>query len=321
VIIQDDDVEAAITERNVLTYGSCPFLVELHSSFQTPERLCFVMEYVNGGDLMFRIQQEGKFKEPVAVFYAAEIALGLLFMHANGIIYRDLKLDNVMLSSEGHIKIADFGMCKEYMTQNATAKTFCGTPDYIAPEILQYRPYNRMVDWWAYGVLLYEMLIGQPPFDGEDEDELFLAIINDHLSFPYSISKEAQSFIKGLMTKEPSKRIGVKRTDVMEHMFFRHIDWDKLERLEIQPPYKPVIKNNKKPENFDRYFTKQKCVLTPPDEMIMVNMCQDVFEGFSYVNAEMEGLTKNGDRPQSKQSPTLTRKGPPRYHPDTTTML
>ncbi|KAF6030540.1 PRKCA [Bugula neritina] len=303
VIIQDDDIEAALTERNVLSYGSCPFLVNLHSCFQTPERLHFVMEYVNGGDLMYRIQREGKFKEPVAVFYAAEIALGLMFMHSNGILYRDLKLDNVMLSGEGHIKIADFGMCKERITGGATARTFCGTPDYIAPEIIKYRPYNRMVDWWAYGVLLYEMLVGQPPFDGEDEDDLFMNIVNQSPSFPWAVSKEAQSIVKGLMTKDPSKRLGNRRTEIMEHLFFRHIDWEKLERLEIQPPYRPVIKNAKRAENFDKYFTRQKVDFTPPDAMVMSNMSQDMFVGFSYVSSELGG----GD---DKQAPNESQ---PRY--------
>ncbi|CAI8055546.1 Calcium-independent protein kinase C, partial [Geodia barretti] len=246
VIIQDDDVECTLTEKRVLALaGQHPYLTSLHSCFQTRERLFFVMEYVNGGDLMFQIQRARKFDEDRARFYSAEIILALLFLHNRGIIYRDLKLDNILLDSEGHVKVADFGMCKEDVRDGRLTSTFCGTPDYIAPEILREEDYGASVDWWALGVLMYEMMAGQPPFEADNEDELFEAILNDEVLYPVWLSREANSILRGFLTKNPTRRLGcqpgIGERQIKGHAFFRSIHWEKLEKREVPAPFRPQV--------------------------------------------------------------------------------
>jgi len=297
VILQDDDVECTMTERRILALAARhPFLTALHSCFQTKDRLFFVMEYVNGGDLMFQIQKARKFSEPRARFYAAEVTLALQFLHKNGVIYRDLKLDNILLDSEGHCKIADFGMCKEGIRDNVTTTTFCGTPDYIAPEILQELEYGASVDWWALGVLMYEMMAGQPPFEAENEDDLFDSILQDDVLYPVWLSKEAVSILKGFMTKNPAKRLGCVVDNggelaIRSHKFFREMDWDLLEQKKLKPPFQPKIKGRKDAVNFDAEFTKEEPQLTPINADVVRAINQDEFAGFSYINAEFTKLS------------------------------
>jgi len=194
-----------------------------------------------------------------------------------------------MIDQEGHIKIADFGMCKMGIRDGVTTKTFCGTPDYIAPEIIHYQSYGKSVDWWAYGVLLYEMLVGQPPFDGEDEEELFAAITDQTVTYPKSISKEAKDICKGLLVKNPTKRLGCMEKgdeEIKAHSFFKMINWMKVEAREVQPPFKPKIKHRKDVSNFDRQFTSEATNLTPTDKLFMMNLDQNEFAGFSFLNPE-----------------------------------
>ncbi|XP_069351390.1 protein kinase C epsilon type [Eulemur rufifrons] len=293
VILQDDDVDCTMTEKRILALArKHPYLTQLYCCFQTKDRLFFVMEYVNGGDLMFQIQRSRKFDEPRSRFYAAEVTSALMFLHQHGVIYRDLKLDNILLDAEGHCKLADFGMCKEGILNGVTTTTFCGTPDYIAPEILQELEYGPSVDWWALGVLMYEMMAGQPPFEADNEDDLFESILHDDVLYPVWLSKEAVSILKAFMTKNPHKRLGCVAAQngedaIKQHPFFKEIDWVLLEQRKIKPPFKPRIKTKRDVNNFDQDFTREEPVLTLVDEAIVKQINQEEFKGFSYFGEDL----------------------------------
>ncbi|XP_045512209.1 putative protein kinase C delta type homolog isoform X5 [Pieris brassicae] len=288
VVLEDDDVECTLIERKVLALGTNhPYLCHLFATFQTDSHLFFVMEYLNGGDLMFHIQQSGRFPEPRARFYGAEIISGLKFLHKRGIVYRDLKLDNILLDFEGHVRIADFGMCKLQIYLDKTADTFCGTPDYMAPEIIKGLKYNQTVDWWSFGVLLYEMLIGQSPFSGCDEDELFWSICNELPSFPRFLSADGLDILTRLLDKDARSRLGgpeCEHGDVRDHPFFREVPWDRLERRDLPAPFKPRVRHPLDTQYFDRAFTCERPRLTAVEPHVLRSMDQGPFRGFSYTN-------------------------------------
>ena len=224
-VIEDDDVESTMTERRILAMGTqSPFLARLEATFQTEAHLYFVMEFITGGDLMFHIQKAERFKEVEARFMVAEICLGLFFLHEHGIIYRDLKLDNIMFDHEGHVKITDFGLSKEGIWGSATTTTFCGTPGYLAPEILHEQPYTSAVDWWSLGVLMYEMLVGNSPFEADDQDELFDLIQNAEIEYPAIITAKAKECLQGFLTRLPTKRLGC-GTDGSENIKKMDVRW------------------------------------------------------------------------------------------------
>ncbi|KAL4656001.1 protein kinase C delta type-like [Arapaima gigas] len=291
VVLMDDDVECTMVEKRVLSLAwEHPFLTHLYCTFQTKEHLFFVMEYLNGGDLMFHIQAKGRFDLCRATFYAAEIICGLQFLHSKGIVYRDLKLDNVMLDREGHIKIADFGMCKENMFGENRTTTFCGTPDYIAPEILLGQRYSFSVDWWSFAVMLYEMLIGQSPFHGDVEEELFESIRMDTPHYPGWITRESKDLLEKLFEREPSRRLGI-AGNIRSHAFFKTINWIALENREVDPPFKP-IKTANDYSNFDREFLNEKPRLSQNDKNLIDSMDQTAFSGFSFINPNMEQIVE-----------------------------
>uniref|UniRef100_A0A8C3UZ58 Protein kinase C iota type n=1 Tax=Catharus ustulatus TaxID=91951 RepID=A0A8C3UZ58_CATUS len=298
LVNDDEDIDWVQTEKHVFEQASNhPFLVGLHSCFQTESRLFFVIEYVNGGDLMFHMQRQRKLPEEHARFYSAEISLALNYLHERGIIYRDLKLDNVLLDSEGHIKLTDYGMCKEGLRPGDTTSTFCGTPNYIAPEILRGEDYGFSVDWWALGVLMFEMMAGRSPFDivgssdnpdQNTEDYLFQVILEKQIRIPRSLSVKAAGVLKSFLNKDPKERLGCHPqtgfADIQGHPFFRNVDWDLMEQKQVVPPFKPNISGEFGLDNFDSQFTNEPVQLTPDDDDIVKKIDQSEFEGFEYIN-------------------------------------
>ncbi|XP_065202032.1 RAC serine/threonine-protein kinase [Planococcus citri] len=291
VIIQKDEVAHTLTENRVLRTTSHPFLISLKYSFQTADRLCFVMEYVNGGELFFHLSRERVFTEDRTRFYGAEIISALGYLHEEGIIYRDLKLENLLLDKDGHIKIADFGLCKEDITYGRTTKTFCGTPEYLAPEVLEDNDYGRAVDWWGIGVVMYEMMCGRLPFYNRDHDVLFTLILMEDVKFPRTITPEARSLLSGLLIKDPNRRLGGGPDDakeIMSHAFFNCINWSDLVQKKITPPFKPQVTSDTDTRYFDQEFTGESVELTPPEHPPLNSIAEELeqaqpyFPQFSY---------------------------------------
>jgi len=288
-IIARDEVESLLAEKRIFEVANSmrhPFLVNLFSCFQTKSHVCFVMEYAAGGDLMMHIHAD-VFTEPRTVFYTACVVLGLQYLHENKIIYRDLKLDNLLLDTEGYVKIADFGLCKEGMGYGDRTGTFCGTPEFLAPEVLTETSYTRAVDWWGLGVLIFEMLVGESPFPGDDEEEVFDSIVNDEVRYPRFLSLEAIAIMRRLLRKNPERRLGASERDaedVKKQAFFRNVSWEDLLMRRVPPPFVPTITGTEDVSNFDEEFTSEKPKLTPPkDARELTSDEQLLFQDFTYL--------------------------------------
>lgn len=228
----------------VLGKASHPFIVSLEYAFQTNKKLYIALEYVCGGDLFQHLSMCEVFLEPRAKFYAAQILLVLEFLHSRNIIYRDLKPENVLIDKDGNIKITDFGLAKELNIDGPECqlrtKTFCGTIEYLAPELIIGMPYGKSVDWWALGILIYEMLTGWPPWSDENRDTLLKKILLEPLHTDHeNLSPEAKDLLEGMLRKKHEERINP--ADIKKHPFFASIDFDKLLAKQIEPPFKPEL--------------------------------------------------------------------------------
>ncbi|MBN3321679.1 KS6A3 kinase, partial [Atractosteus spatula] len=289
-------------ERDILVEVNHPFIVKLHYAFQTEGKLYLILDFLRGGDLFTRLSKEVMFTEEDVKFYLAELALALDHLHSLGIIYRDLKpekvtfmisicinqrtvsLYSILLDEEGHIKLTDFGLSKESIDHENKAYSFCGTVEYMAPEVVNRRGHTHSADWWSFGVLMFEMLTGTLPFQGKDRKETMTMILKAKLGMPQFLSSEAQSLLRMLFKRNPGNRLGAGPDGVEEikrHAFFSTIDWNKLFRREIHPPFKPASGRPDDTFYFDPEFTAK----TPKDSPGVPPSANahQLFRGFSFV--------------------------------------
>lgn len=296
LIVKKKEIAHTIGERNILVRTSAaasPFIVGLKFSFQTPTDLYLVTDYMSGGELFWHLQKEGRFGEDRAKFYIAELVLALEHLHDNDIVYRDLKPENILLDANGHIALCDFGLSKANLNNDGTTNTFCGTTEYLAPEVLlDETGYTKMVDFWSLGVLIFEMCCGWSPFYADNTQQMYKNIAFGKVRFPKEVlSQEGRSFVKGLLNRNPKHRLGALNDarELKEHPFFQDIDWNLLKSKNIPPPFKPHLLSETDTSNFDPEFTSESTSMfkknmdmgsTPLSPGIQAN-----FKGFTYVDA------------------------------------
>ncbi|CAO2647722.1 Nn.00g086440.m01.CDS01 [Neocucurbitaria sp. VM-36] len=287
-------IEQTKTERNILeSVNRHPFIVNFYYAFQDHEKLYLILEYAQGGELFHHLAAERMFSEDVAAFYMAEMVLALDHLHRTvGVIYRDLKPENCLLNSEGHLLLTDFGLSKVSLDEDNPCKSFLGTVEYMAPEVVQGIEYGAAVDWWSLGALGYDLLTGSPPFTGNNNAKIQEKIVKQKLSLPYYLSADAKDLLTRFLRKEPKKRLGFNMPKdlqtIKNHRFFRKINWKKLEARELEPPIQPLITDPELAENFAQDFTDLPLspVLTKKFDDMWNDTPTNPFGGFSFVASQ-----------------------------------
>ncbi|XP_045473361.1 ribosomal protein S6 kinase beta-1 [Harmonia axyridis] len=274
-------------ERNILVEIKHPFIVELKYAFQTNGKLYLILEYLPGGELFTQLEAEGIIVEDHAVFYLAEIILAIEHLHSKEIIYRDLKPENVMLDGQGHVKLTDFGLCKEHVEPTELTHTFCGTIEYMAPEILLRSGHGKAVDWWSLGAMFLDMLTGSPPFTSENRKCTIEKILRNKAKIPHYLTPNARDLIRRLLKRQVSARLGAGpegAEEIKQHPYFKGIDWNDVYNKRYKPPFVPTLKNSKDTSMFDSKFTCMTPVDSPVEPVHGTESFRDIFQGFSYVD-------------------------------------
>jgi len=275
-VIRLKQVEHVKAEVGILSQIEHPFVVNLLTTFQDDKRLFLLLEFVNGGELFSYLRREGRLPDPEAQFYSGEIVLAFAYLHSKHIIYRDLKPENLLIDCEGHVKITDFGFAK--VVEDRTW-TLCGTPEYLAPEIIQSKGHGKPVDWWAIGILIFEMLAGYPPFFDENPFGIYQKVLAGRIEFPRHFDVKAKDLIKRLLVRETGKRLGCLKAgaeDLKKHKWYKGMDWDLLLNRTIHPPFVPAVKSADDTSMFDKYpESLESSAQAVPDKD------QHLFDGFS----------------------------------------
>ena len=239
---------------------NCPFIVNIKSAFQDEKYLYIISDFMQGGDLFYHMHETGIFDFELAQFYTCELVLALEYLHNNNMIYRDLKPENILLDANGHIKLTDFGLSKLLNSSKQKAFTICGTIQYIAPEVFIDKGYDKMVDWWSLGCLIYEMFVGKLAFNIKNNTNLSLDLYNKKLKFPRHMDEDAQDLINKLLVVDPKKRLGYGANGsdkIKKHPFFEGINWDEVWNKQIIPPFKPELTDEMDLKYFDTQFTDE----------------------------------------------------------------
>jgi len=284
IVRNQKDTAHTKAERNILEAVKSPFMCDLLYAFQTGGKLYLILEYLSGGELFMHLEREGIFMEDTAAFYLSEIVVALEHLHKQGIIYRDLKPENILLDARGHVKLTDFGLCKESIEGDQKTHTFCGTIEYMAPEILMRVGHGKAVDWWSLGALMFDMLTGGPPFTAENRKKTIDKILKGRLTLPPYLSYDARELIKRLLKRHVESRLGAGTNDADEikaHSFFRSFDWNVVYQRQVEPPFKPSLVNDEDVSLFDSKFTRMTPVDSPCEATF--SMSVNPFEGFTYV--------------------------------------
>eukprot|EP00040_Diaphanoeca_grandis_P004450 m.28785 g.28785 ORF g.28785 m.28785 type:complete len:529 (-) comp15985_c0_seq1:695-2281(-) len=311
IIRSSKDVSHTKAERNILSLVKHQFIVDLLYAFQTHGKLYLILQYVGGGELFTYLDREGMFYEDSARFYIAELMTALEHLHSLGIVYRDLKPENILLQNDGHVVLTDFGLCKESIQGDERTNTFCGTIEYMAPEILNREGHGVEVDWWSLGALLFDMCTGTPPFVGSNRKKTMDKITKANVRFPPFLTTELKDLLRKLLCRKVEKRLGGAAMGgvqgIKNHLWFRHVDWSKVLKKELTPPYVPTVGHAEDVSNFDRRFTDQPPVDSPvnsPMPRSDGSSVPNLFQGFTYVPPSIMDSLNSNSASYSRRKPT-----------------